>query len=100
MARKVAAVRAPMLGTVSPERHNGWLDVRLMRGMAVAQGAGVGGGSLCYSSVVMEADASRFAEGWPPEVTHATLAPYYEKAREMLQPAPIPAGQRTARYLL
>src|SRR5947207_2131312 len=38
-----------------PEKHNGWLDLRLFRNMAVAQGAGVGGGSLCYSSVVMEA---------------------------------------------
>ena len=84
----------------SPARHNGWLDVRFMHGMAVAQGAGVGGGSLCYSSVVMEADASRFAEGWPPEVTHTALAPYYEKARTMLRPASIPAGQQTARYQL
>ena len=26
-----------------PQKHNGWLDLRLFKGMAVAQGAGVGG---------------------------------------------------------
>ena len=83
-----------------PDKHNGWLDLRLFPGMAVAQGAGVGGGSLCYSSVVMEADAERFAAGWPPQITHAALAPYYAKVREMLALAPIPAGQRTKRFEL
>jgi len=83
-----------------PHKHNGWLDLRLFQGMAVAQGAGVGGGSLCYSSVVMEADTERFAAGWPPEVTHAGLKPYYAKVRAMLAPRPIPAGQRTRRFEL
>lgn len=84
----------------NPAKHHGWLDLRFYRGMAVAQGAGVGGGSLCYSSVVMEADAQRFAEGWPPELTFAELAPYYERARSMLRPTPIPSGQHTQRYKL
>ena len=57
-----------------PEKHHGWLDVRLFKGMAVAQGAGVGGGSLCYSSVVMEATAQRFEQGWPPQITANELA--------------------------
>jgi len=83
-----------------PGKLHGWLDVRFFGGMAVAQGAGVGGGSLCYSSVVMEADASRFADGWPPEVTFAELTPYYEKVRRMLRLTGIPAGQETARYQL
>jgi len=86
--------------TSHPEKHNGWLDVRLFPRMVVAQGAGVGGGSLCYSSVVMEADADRFETGWPPEITKPALAPYYDKVREMLAPQPIPAGQRTSRYEL
>ena len=38
-----------------PERHNGWLDMRFFRHMTVAQAAGVGGGSLTYSSVALEA---------------------------------------------
>lgn len=83
-----------------PQEHNGWLDVRLFRGMAVAQGAGVGGGSLCYSSVVMEADAERFTQDWPPEITYEELRPYYARVREMLTPQPIPGGQRTRRFNL
>ena len=31
-----------------PQKLNGWLDLRFFRGMIVAQGAGVGGGSQCY----------------------------------------------------
>ncbi len=83
-----------------PQKHHGWLDLRLFRGMAVVQGAGVGGGSLCYSSVLMEADAERFTDGWPPEITLAELRPYYAKVRAMLAVQPIPAGQRTRRYAL
>src|SRR4029450_1584811 len=65
-----------------PERHNGWLDLRFYKGMAVAQGAGVGGGSLCYSSVVIPADRAQFERGWPPEISFDELAPYYEKRSE------------------
>jgi cholesterol oxidase len=83
-----------------PEKHHGWLDLRFFKGMAVAQGAGVGGGSLCYSSVVMEADADRFAEGWPPEIGRAELDPHYDKVRTMLGVRPIPASQHTRRYKL
>jgi cholesterol oxidase len=81
-----------------PQKHNGWLDLRLFRGMTVAQGAGVGGGSLSYASVVMAADAERFATGWPPEITAESLAPYYEKARRMLAAQGIPKGQETHRF--
>ncbi len=83
-----------------PEQHNGWLDLRFFRRMAVAQGAGVGGGSLCYSSVLMRADAERFREGWAPEITLEELAPYYEKVGQMLGVRPIPAGQHTQRAKL
>ena len=83
-----------------PERHNGWLDLRFYRGMTVAQGAGVGGGSLCYSSVVMAADPALFETGWPPEITHPELAPFYEKVHRMLAVGEIPAAQRTQRYEL
>jgi cholesterol oxidase len=84
----------------SPEKFHGWLDLRFFKRMAVAQGAGVGGGSLCYSSVLLDADSSRFESGWPPEITVAELEPYYQKARKMLGARPIPEGQRTARYKL
>lgn len=83
-----------------PERHNGWLDLRFYRGMTVAQGAGVGGGSLCYSSVVMKADPALFESGWPPEITYAELEEHYEKVHRMLGVNEIPAGQRPQRSKL
>lgn len=81
-----------------PEKFNGWLDLRLYRQMTVIMGAGVGGGSLCYSSVVMEATPERFDEGWPPEVTFSELVPYYERVRQMMAVQEIPQGQLTNRY--
>src|SRR5262249_11620183 len=83
-----------------PDKHHGWLDLRFFKGMAVAQGAGVGGGSLCYSSVVMEADPHYFDQGWPPEITFPEVRPYYEKVKLMLAVQPIPPGQHTQRYKL
>lgn len=84
-----------------PHKLNGWLDLRFFKGMAVALGAGVGGGSMCYSSVVMKADPDYFDQGpWPPEITFAELLPYYQKAEAMLGVGEIPAGQRTHRYQL
>ncbi len=83
-----------------PHKSNGWLDLRLYRGMAVAQGAGVGGGSLCYSSVVIEAGPELFGPGWPAELSLAELKPYYERAQQMLAVQVIPDGQLTQRYKL
>jgi len=54
-----------------PARQNGWMDMRFYRRMAVAQAAGVGGGSLTYSSVAVEANPEVFTQGWPQEITYA-----------------------------
>ncbi len=83
-----------------PDQKHGWLDLRFFKGMAVLMGAGVGGGSLCYSSVVLEADAERFAAGWPPEITAAELAPHADVVRRMLAVQPIPPTQLTHRFKL
>jgi cholesterol oxidase len=84
-----------------PHKADGWLDLRFFKGMAVAQGAGVGGGSLCYSSVVLEAGPERFSRpGWPAEITSAELKPYYASASNMLGVQTIPDGQLTQRYKL
>lgn len=83
-----------------PQRKDGWLDVRLFKGMTVAQGAGVGGGSLCYSSVVMEPDADIFDDGWPPEINFEELKPRYETVARMLRVRTIPTGQQTVRHKL
>src|SRR3954451_21031994 len=65
-----------------PEKRHGWLDLRMSPRMTVALGAGVGGGSLCYSSVVMPADPDYFARGWPDEIPRAELEPYYAKVAQ------------------
>jgi cholesterol oxidase len=83
-----------------PHRKNGWLDLRCFLGMTVAQGAGVGGGSLCYSSVALEATPDLFSVGWPAEITFAELQPHYASARAMLGARTIPDSQWTQRYKL
>ena len=83
-----------------PQKYNGWLDLRFYKGMAVAQGAGVGGGSLCYSSVVIEANPEQFDRGWPPEITYDELVSFYDKVHQMLGVQTIPSSQYTRRYQL
>jgi cholesterol oxidase len=83
-----------------PEKHHGWLDLRFFKHMIVAQGAGVGGGSLSYSSVALEAHASLFARGWPAELTYGELKPYYDKVASMMSLQTLPDGQLTQRLEL
>ena len=81
-----------------PARFNGWLDMRFFRGMTVAQAAGVGGGSLTYSSVAVEAGREVFAEGWPGEITYEELKPYYDIVAREMDLQVIPDGQLTRRF--
>jgi cholesterol oxidase len=83
-----------------PEKRNGWVDFRLQRGVSVAQGAGVGGGSLIYANVQVDAPKETFAEGWPAEVTHEELLPCYERVERMMKPRPIPPAQVPLRQKL
>jgi len=83
-----------------PERYNGWLDLRWFRGMGVAQGAGVGGGSLIFANVVVDANPETFEQGWPAEITPAELQPYYERVARMMNVQTLPSNQTTARYRL
>ena len=83
-----------------PHKKNGWLDVRFFPKMIVAQGAGVGGGSLCYSSVLMPPHASIFDEGWPSQIQFQELQPHYEWVSRMLGVRTIPEQQRTVRNRL
>ena len=80
-----------------PEKRNGWLDFRLQRGVSVAQGAGVGGGSLIYANVVIEAPRELFDRGWPAEISWDELLPYYGRVDRMLKPRPVPDNQAPAR---
>lgn len=83
-----------------PERHNGWLDMRFFKHMTVAQAAGVGGGSLTYSSVALEANPEVFTRGWPAEITHAELKPYYDTVAREMNLQVVPDGQLTHRFTM
>ncbi len=80
-----------------PARSNGLMDVGLFGNMIVVQGAGVGGGSLVYSAVLLEADREIFRTGWPKGIDHDALAPWYDIAARMLSAEPVPEEQWTER---
>jgi cholesterol oxidase len=84
----------------NPAQYNGWLDFRISRRMCVAQGAGVGGGSLIYANVSIDAKPEVFNTGWPPEITWQTLQQYYYRVAAMLRPQFLPPNQLTERYRL
>jgi len=84
----------------SPERLNGWIDLRLLDRMWVAQGAGVGGGSLIYANISIDAKPSTFDSGWPSEINDQVLTPYYDRVKDMLGSGPLPDGQLTQRFKL
>ncbi len=83
-----------------PHKQNGWLDLRVLDDMTVAQCAGVGGGSLIYANIIVEAKKELFDNGWPAEITLDELKPYYEKVGKMLNVQKIPDNQLTERYRL
>lgn len=83
-----------------PEICHGWIDFRFFEKMWVAQGSGVGGGSLIYANISVEAKPELFNDGWPPEITYQVLKPYYEKVGKMLNVQTLPENQATERYKL
>jgi cholesterol oxidase len=84
----------------APERRNGWVDLRVLDDMTVAQGAGVGGGSLIYANISVEAHPEAFRSGWPAPVTYDELKPYYEMVGKMLNVHRLPENQLTERFKL
>jgi cholesterol oxidase len=83
-----------------PEIRNGWFDFRVFPNMSVVQGAGVGGGSLVYANVSIEALPDTFATGWPPEITFSVLKPHYDTVARMLGVHRVPANQLPERTRL
>ena len=83
-----------------PERANGWWDLRFYKNMVVMLGAGVGGGSLIYANVSLEAPEFVFHQGWPPEINLEKLKPYYRTVGENLDLQVLPDNQLTERYKL
>ena len=83
-----------------PEEQNGWIDLRIMDDMTVAQGAAVGGGSLIYANVSVEAKPHVFESGWPAQINYEELKPYYDRVGKMLNVQALPQNQLTERYKL
>ena len=69
----------------------GLYDVRLMSGLGVVVGSGVGGGSLIYANVHVRPDAVVFDDPrWPASISRQTLEPYYDKVAGVIGLAPLP----------
>lgn len=83
-----------------PERHNGWIDLRILDDMWVAQGAGVGGGSLIYANISVDAPPEAFHQGWPSEIDASVMAPYYALVAEVMETQKLPRAQFTPRTKL
>jgi cholesterol oxidase len=84
-----------------PERNHGWIEFRAFPHMAVIQGSGVGGGSLIYANVSIDADPQSFESGWPPGVDWKTeIQPYYQRVAAMLELRKVPWRQRPERVKL
>lgn len=76
-----------------PAECHGWFDIRVFPNMAVVQGAGVGGGSLVYANISVDARRDTFDAGWPPEITFEALQDHYAAVGRALQVAPVPTNQ-------
>lgn len=84
----------------APQLRNGWFDLRIFPHMTVIQGAGVGGGSLVYANISIEAKPKTFEQGWPAEITLAELKPSYALVGQMLTVKKVPEPQWPARTKL
>lgn len=84
----------------NPVRWNGWLDFRYFGDMSVMTGAGVGGGSLIYANVSLNAKPETFERGWPEAIRYAALEPHYRTVGNMLNIQQLPANQWTPRTQL
>ena len=83
-----------------PKQFHGWIDLHTSPELTVVQGAGVGGGSLIYSGVTVDAEEVAFAQpGWPAGVNwFSTLKQYYyPKVEDIIQPRKLPDAQLTSR---
>jgi cholesterol oxidase len=66
----------------------------------VATGAGVGGGSLIYANVCIDAPKAVFDSGWPSQITAREMQQWYKKVNDVLLPQHIPTGQLNPRVHL
>lgn len=76
-----------------PVACHGWFDFRVFPNMSIVQGAGVGGGSLVYANISVNARKDTFDQGWPEGITFESLVPHYQEVGRMLGIAPVPVAQ-------
>lgn len=81
----------------NPLEHNGWIEFRSFGRVSTVAGAGVGGGSLHYANVSIDAPPDAFDAEWPSPINHAEMAPYYAKVKDMLKGRPVPPNQVSKR---
>ena len=77
------------------DEDRGFLDYRSFKNIDVIQASGVGGGSLIYFNVQIEAPPRIFQRGWPQAITRQSLDPYYALVQDMLDAVPLqpPTGR-------
>lgn len=68
----------------------GLYEIRQFINLQGLVGAGVGGGSLIWANVVIEAPEHIFARGWPRDLSRASLERYYRLADPFLKPHMVP----------
>src|SRR5713101_230415 len=68
----------------------GLFELRQMLNLQGVAAAGVGGGSLVWGNVAIEAPENIFRTGWPGDITYEVLQPYYRKAEAYLLPLFVP----------
>ncbi|WP_256840097.1 GMC family oxidoreductase N-terminal domain-containing protein [Ornithinimicrobium faecis] len=86
-----------------PSLDDGWLwqvdhglyDIRWLGGMASAQAAGWGGGSLAYANVFARPFDQMLDDRWPLHMRRGALDPYYDLAAHMLEVTPTTDDPRT-----
>ncbi|AKF05513.1 GMC oxidoreductase [Sandaracinus amylolyticus] len=59
-------------------------------GIDIVCAAGVGGGSLVYSGMMVRPRDDHFESVFPSEITARSMDPYYERVRELVQPSSLP----------
>ena len=84
----------------NPVARHGWADLRSFGNINVVQGAAVGGGSLIYSGISVDATRDLFEDGWPPEITLDSLQAHYDTVGQMLDVQTIPDNQLPKRTRL
>jgi cholesterol oxidase len=83
-----------------PAKRNGWIDFRAFGRMNVVQGAGIGGGSLIYANISVEARPELFEKPWGGQISYENLKPYYDRVAKFMNVQRVPENQVPARYEL